>query len=107
MFSEEVYQTELAWYVKKLNSYGTPLDNRKDYSKSDWILWCAAMAEDKEQAELLLNPVADYLENSSSRVPFSDWYDTVTGKYEKFIARSVQGGIYMPLLREMMDTDAK
>ncbi len=105
LFSEEVYQKELAWYVKKLNKYGTPLDNRKDYGKSDWILWCAAMAEDEEQGQKLLNPVADYLENSPSRVPFSDWYDTVTGAYEKFIARSVQGGIYMPLLRKKMDSD--
>jgi len=102
LFSEDVYQKELAWYVQKLNKYGTPLDSRKDYSKSDWILWCVAMADDKEQAQQLMEPVADYLEQSPSRVPFSDWYDTVTGEYEQFIARSVQGGIYMPLFMEGM-----
>ena len=31
-------------------------------------------------------------------VPFSDWYDTKTGRFVAFIARSVQGGVYMPLL---------
>ncbi len=34
-------------------------------------------------------------------VPFSDWYDTRTGDYVEFIARSVQGGLFMPMLVEM------
>ena len=45
-------------------------------------------------------PVADYLRETDSRVPFSDYYDTQSGRYEKFIARSVQGGLFMPLLAE-------
>jgi hypothetical protein len=60
------------------------------------------MFDDKEQAKLLIDPVAHYLENSQSRVPFSDWYYTETGLHcDCFIARSVQGGIYMPLLRSL------
>lgn len=98
LFSQEVYEKELAYYRKKRNSYGTPLDSRRDYTKSDWIAWCAAMADSKEQTEALLNPIADYLENTNTRVPFSDWYETVTGDYCHFIARSVQGGIFMPIL---------
>lgn len=34
------------------------------------------------------------------RVPFSDLYDTETGYYERFIARTVQGGLFMPLLMD-------
>lgn len=98
LFAEEVYEKELAYYELKANTYGTPLDNRSTYTKSDWILWCAAMAESKEQAERLLNPVADYLENSQTRIPFSDWYFTDSGNFRNFIARSVQGGIFMPML---------
>ncbi|MBE5787765.1 MAG: DUF1793 domain-containing protein, partial [Clostridiales bacterium] len=41
-----------------------------------------------------------YLQAAESRVPFSDWYDTKTGKYEHFINRTVQGGLFMPMLRE-------
>lgn len=100
LFSKEVYEKELAYYEKKSNLYGTPLDNRSTYTKSDWILWCAAMADTKEQAEKLIGPVADYLENTCTRVPFSDWYYTDSGKYSFFIARSVQGGIFMPMLME-------
>ena len=104
LFSKDVYEKELAWYETQSNRYGIPLDSRKAYTKSDWILWCVAMTEDKEQANRMIKPIADYLENTTTRVPFSDWYDTVTGKYEKFIARSVQGGIYMPLLKEKQKT---
>ena len=100
LFSGEVYEKELAWYESHINAYGTPLDSRATYTKSDWICWCAALCEDDAQAAKLMAPVADYLENSPTRIPFGDWYDTVTGRYEHFIARSVQGGIYMPLLRK-------
>lgn len=98
LFSDEVYEKELAYYVKKTNAYGTPLDSRRSYTKSDWILWCAAMAKDAEEANALIAPVAAYLKNTESRVPFSDWYETENGRYCHFIARSVQGGIFMPAL---------
>lgn len=100
LFSEEVYEKELTYYEKKKNLYGTPLDSRSAYTKSDWILWCASMAKDKEVTKRLLAPVAEFLKHTKSRVPFSDWYFTDTGLYRAFIARSVQGGIFMPLLMQ-------
>lgn len=90
---------EVAHYRKMSNTYGVPLDSRADYAKSDWILWAAAMG-DPADVEALCGPVARYLAETPSRKPFSDWYDTKTGAYCAFIARSVQGGVFMPLLRE-------
>ena len=81
-----------------MNRYGLPLDSRADYTKSDWILWVAAMAQDRETRCALIAPVARYLRESATRLPFSDWYDTCSGRYVGFIARSVQGGLFMPLL---------
>ncbi|GHU70707.1 hypothetical protein AGMMS49992_03500 [Clostridia bacterium] len=98
LLENSFYETELASYLSRINQYGLPLDSRADYTKSDWILWTAAMTQDPETFARLVAPVAKYLRESSSRVAFSDWYDTVTGKYVYFIARSVQGGVYMPLL---------
>lgn len=99
LFSEEVYQKELAYYIKQSRKYGTPLDSRRNYTKSDWLLWCATMAEDKEQAMKLIEPIARYLEEVKEyRVPFADWYETETGEYHHFIGRSVQGGIFMPMM---------
>ncbi len=103
LFSKEVYEKELSWYMQKINQYGPPLDSRAEYTKSDWILWCAAMAENPVQVQKLIKPVADYLENTATRVPFGDWYDSVTGKYQHFMARSVQGGIFMPIFKRNMD----
>ena len=98
LFSDEVYEKELAYYKKKANRYGTPLDSRATYTKSDWILWCAAM----DNTAALIQPVAAYLKETTTRVPFSDWYQTDSGMYCYFIARSVQGGIFMPMLAEQI-----
>lgn len=98
LFREEVYRKEIDYYIKKSNVYGVPLDSRKEYTKSDWILWCASMTDDREKVDALIAPIAAYVNDTPSRVPFSDWYETVTGEYCHFIARSVQGGIFMPML---------
>ena len=100
LFSDEVYEKELAYYIGKIGKYGTPLDNRKEYTKSDWLLWCAAMGENKELAGKMIEPIARFLEETEDRVPFSDWYETESGEYHYFKARSVQGGIFMPMIFE-------
>ncbi len=100
LFSKDVFETELAYYEKKLARYGVPLDSRSSQTKSDWQLWCAAMSDDEAQTKRLIAPVARYLEETETRVPFSDWYDAESGRYYAFIARSVQGGIFMPMLRQ-------
>ena len=46
----------------------------------------------------LIAPLAHCLRTTDTRVPFSDWYDTKSGRFVSFIARSVQGGLYMPML---------
>lgn len=63
---------------------------------------CEGMAwkeKARRMAERFCAPVARYLRETTSRVPFSDWYETTDGRYVGFIARSVQGGVFMPLLR--------
>lgn len=97
LFSDHVYETEIACYLRQSQKFGVPLDSRATYTKSDWILWCTAMTPDLSQRKALIAPVAHYLQETPTRVPFSDWYDSVTGRYVHFIARSVQGGIYMPI----------
>lgn len=99
LMPEQFYAAETASYLPRINLYGLPLDSRADYTKSDWICWAAAMAEDPAVRRALIAPVARVLRETSSRVPFSDWYDTKTGRYVAFIGRSVQGGIFALLLR--------
>ena len=100
LMQEEFYRKETEGYVKLQNKYGLPLDSRDDYSKSDWIAWTASLAPDKETRIALLKPLAVYLRETQTRVPFSDWYNTKSGDFVEFIARSVQGGLYMPILKK-------
>jgi hypothetical protein len=100
LFSDAIQKGETAWYQRKLATYGIPLDNRKTYTKSDWEMWVAAWVDDPGLKEAIADRLADYVQESSTRIPFSDWYDTQSGEFISFIARSVQGGIFMPLLVE-------
>ncbi len=99
LFPSTFYETEIASYLNRQNEFGLPLDCRADYTKSDWLCWVAAMAEPESRA-VLIAPLAKYLRTTTTRVPFGDWYDSVTGQYITFIARSVQGGVFMPILAQ-------
>lgn len=101
LFPAEWLERETKWYIQMQNRCGVPLDSRADYTKSDWIAWAASMTEDLDIRAELLSPVATYTHETESRVPFSDWYDTRTGKQVGFQNRTVQGGMFMPLLKEM------
>jgi hypothetical protein len=95
---EAFYTNETRSYLSRLNRYGLPLDSREDCTKSDWACWCAALADDPEVRAAILAPIARMLAESTTRVPFTDWYDTKTGRLIHFIARSVQGGVFAPML---------
>ena len=47
-----------------------------------------------------VDPILTYLDQTADRVPFSDWYSTTTGLKRGFQARSVVGGVFIPLLRD-------
>jgi hypothetical protein len=100
VFPPEIARTEVAFYLKKQNAYGLPLDNRRDYTKIDWILWTATLAENRADFEKLVTPAWKFANESASRVPLTDWYDTVTGRQQGFQARSVVGGLFIKLLEQ-------
>lgn len=102
IFSDKVADTEIKYYLKKQNKYGLPLDCRKDYTKSDWIMWTASMAKDKKTFLKFVEPVYNYINETQSRVPVSDWHDTKTGLWVGFRARSVIGGYWMRVLADRM-----
>jgi hypothetical protein len=98
LFPKEVYDREVAWYLRRQNTYGLPLDSRADYTKLDWVVWTACLASRKEDFEAIMAPVYKWIEETPDRVPLTDWYDTKTGRCVGFRARSVVGGVFMPLL---------
>jgi hypothetical protein len=98
IFPKEVIDKELAFYKTHQNKYGVPLDNRADYTKLDWLAWTASLANSTSTFEELFSPAYDYANESPTRVPLSDWYDTKTAKKQGFQARSPVGGIYIKML---------
>lgn len=107
---KSVLASEFASYKKRIHPYGMPLDNRKPYTKSDWLVWTATLAERKEDFEEFVAPLWLFFHLSPSRVPMTDWYYTITachsewGKLEHISARksfrnrTVQGGLFIKLL---------
>lgn len=107
LFPPEVARREVASYKARLNRHGLPLDSRRTYTKLDWIFWSATLAENDEDFRALIAPSCAWVSEGSSRVPLTDWHETVgEGRMVGFQARSVVGGLFLPLLAEMGGTVA-
>ena len=98
LFPRSVVAREIAYYKTKLNPYGLPLDSREDYTKLDWEVWTATMAERPEDFRLIVDPIARYLDATPQRVPMNDWYFTSRPDQRGFQARSVVGGVFIKLM---------
>ena len=102
LFPGNVMKKEIKYYLGKQNKYGLPLDCRKDYTKNDWIMWTAAMSHDNKTFLKFVDPLWKYMNETESRVPTSDWYDTKTGLMVGFKARSVIGGFWMKVFADKL-----
>ncbi len=102
LFPEDVLDAELKGYFNRMNPYGMPLDNRASYTKSDWLVWSASLMPGKGDFEKMTEPLWKAYNESESRVPMTDWYDTLTAKQIGFQHRSVQGGLFIKLLADRM-----
>jgi hypothetical protein len=98
LFPPSLAQEEIRFYLQHLNSFGLPLDNRHTYTKLDWSAWTATLADNQQAFERLVHPLYRFMTETPTRVPLSDWFDTLTGAQVGFQARSVVGGIYIRTL---------
>lgn len=98
LFPPVIARKEMASYRRTPGRYGLALDNRRLYTKLDWITWTATLTGRRDDFEALVSPVFDFLNATPNRVPMSDWYWTHDATKTGFQARSVVGGVFLQLL---------
>ena len=100
LFPPSLAKKEIAFYASKENAFGLPLDNRATYTKLDWLIWTATLAENQKDFEAISHYGYKFANETPTRVPLSDWYFTPDGKQRGFQARSVVGGIFIKMLAD-------
>ena len=98
LFSKDLYMAESKKYLSKLDTYGVPLDYRKSFTKTDWMLWAAMLDDSGESVSAFSEAINKYLADTDDVACFSDWINTDKPKHEGFNHRTVQGGLWMPVL---------
>ncbi|KAL7623151.1 hypothetical protein AAE478_006832 [Parahypoxylon ruwenzoriense] len=91
---KSVYDMQSDFYPTVALDYGIPLDTRHTYTKTDWMLWCAAIASE-ETRDTFIRLVAGWIDSTPTNMPLTDLYDAATGDYPgglRFTARPVAGG---------------
>ncbi|RYP92057.1 hypothetical protein DL770_001835 [Monosporascus sp. CRB-9-2] len=92
---KSVYDWQSAFYPTVALEYGVPLDTRHTWTKTDWMMWAAAIAsEDTRNA--LIRLLARWISATNTNMAFTDLYGAATGDYPnpslRFTARPVVGG---------------
>ena len=98
LFPNSVKEAEAAYYKTKQNRFGLPLDSRENYTKLDWIIWSASLTGRRTDLDAFVDPIYLWLNETTSRVPMTDFYRTINGQQVNFAARSVVGGVFIPVL---------
>jgi hypothetical protein len=96
-----VYEMQSAFYPTVSAAFGTPLDTRHDWVKSDWEMFAAAVAGDDTRGEMI-SRLAGWIGETPTNSPATDLYQAQTGGYAEglphFAARPVVGGWFALLV---------
>lgn len=100
VFPPSVAQMEVAHYKKVMQRYGVPLDSRTHLTKTDWLIWSATLADNQGDFEAIISPAYDYLNQTTTRDPVADSYETDKVGSGGMHARPVVGGFFIKMLTD-------
>lgn len=103
IFPDSIMEKEIPYYLSVQNEYGLPSDNRETYTKTDWIMWTATMAPDKATFEKFIKPMYKFMNETTNRVPMSDWVFTDRPEQRGFQARAVVAGYFIKMLDDKLN----
>ena len=103
LFQIETLEREVDTCLKNSCEYGIPLDHRTKMSKTDWTMWMAAVTDVEEKYKKIIKLVHNLLVKGPDRMPFIDWIgDAETGASKQFVNRTVQGSMFILLLKDKL-----
>ena len=102
LFDKNIYKKETEKYLCEMNEYGVPLDFRDDFTKTDWMLWASALDDSADTAKAFSKCLVKYLNDTTGKRCFTDWCRTKKPDECSFNHRSVQAGLWMPVLKKMI-----
>lgn len=62
-------------------------------------MWSTVLSDDEEYTDKIVSAMLDMLNDTGDRVPFTDWYYSSTAIMRGFQNRTVQGGLFIKLLK--------
>ena len=83
----------------------SPLDCREQYTKTDWVIWSATMADNETDFRALVKPIWKFMDETEDRSPMGDWIWTDRPHSQQFRNRSVVGAYFMKLLDRKWNED--
>jgi hypothetical protein len=99
---QEIYDIQSTFYPTIAEPYGVQLDTRHGYTKSDWQMFCAAIASE-DTKRMFIDKLAKMVRETVTRAPFTDLYEAASGAGASqidFRARPVVGGLFALLVLE-------
>ena len=89
----------MAYYLTRMNPYGIPLDSRCDYTKSDWEMWTVMLDDNEEYRNQIIHTMWEALCHMDRRAALPGLVPHRSAQSQKcFQNRTVQGGLFIPLL---------
>ena len=98
IFPEHIFDAEYAFYLTKMNQYGTPLDSRISSTISMWNVSTGMFTGKRQDFDRMASPIYDFADQTTDRIPLTDWLETTRPIAAGFQARSTVGGLFIPML---------